>query len=891
MKDLKGLDPLRKRDPNLRFRIDQDRGVVSYLRGALAEVRGEGARGLRTAAARFLKANADLFGKVSADRLTVLTEADDPQGGHSLVLQQHHGAHRVHGGSLRVHMTRDGVLDTVSNHLFPDLARVPKRARVSEERAVRAAQKATKTRRPPERKPELLVYRHEGTPRLAWEVRLVGDRPGERGVPPHWIVYVDATNGRVFLSFDNVQTAGPVVLNGTGYYSGAGTVNAWFDDTTNQLRDTTRTATGGPEIVTNDEDGASPSEDADGDWNDLTAVPRHQNQGAEVDAHRYAGAVVDYFQTVHSRNSWDGAGGNVINLVHLGNNYNNGYWDGSQINLGDGSGAAPGDDYETSDDWLAHELTHGYTQETCALQYLNESGALNEAFSDVFAAFITGDWFVFEDSWLNASAPAWRNMVDPTNGGLWNLADPITSVLAGHQPSHYSVRYTGAWDNGGVHVNSGIINNLFYLLTVGGTHTVSAVTVTGIGQSAAEQMLFRCMTVNLVGNPNATFLEFREAMLDACLDLFPTDLNKLSQVKNAFRAVGIGPDVYVRDNLADTGEEPYGGTYLYASPDIINRTALSADPVTEFADLTDDALWQNVEFGQNNYVYVRVHNRGDDDGDATINVYFAPASAFGTPASWTHVGNLLETAIVPGSVRIAGPLTFPSALIPAIGHYCMIAVITDGLDPAPDHTLIASVSDYLLYVRNTNNIAYRNMDVVDMVAGLPGTLAARIQTMPRMLDRFDLRVDVGRFVPGARFRVRGPAKALDGAIARGLVLRARARGENVYEPLAGKELLKRAAFAGKGNDAGFPFGFDDVLVEKDFRLAVDYVLPKAEALRRDRAAGGGRHQIAIRQLWKGEAVGAAGLILQAPEARRKAAKAPRRIKRAAARGRKAKSRR
>src|SRR6185503_9784004 len=121
---------------------------------------------------------------------------------------------------------------------------------------------------------------------------------------------------------------GPVAGSGTGYYSGPGAVNAWYNNVTYQLRDTTRTGTGGPEIITNDEDGASPSEDADNNWNDLTTVPRDNNQGAEVDAHRYAGNVVDYFSTVHGRNSFDGAGGNLVIVSHLGTNYSNGYWDG-----------------------------------------------------------------------------------------------------------------------------------------------------------------------------------------------------------------------------------------------------------------------------------------------------------------------------------------------------------------------------------------------------------------------------------------------------------------------------------------------------------------------------------------------------------------------------------
>ncbi len=869
MATLKSFSKLQQRDPRLRLRYDDKLSVVRDLRGNLAGRTATTVKGLQAAGLRFLKTNSDLFGSFGKASMKVLHEASDPNGGKSLVMQQYHGPYRVYGGSIRFHVSKEGILDTVNNRLFPDLAKVAKRPRITAANAVRAAQRRTKCKSDPAAPPELLVYRHEGKPRLVWEVRLKDTKPGERGVPAIWICYVDAVSGTSLLCYDNVQTAGPVVASGTGYYSGGGFVNAWFNDITYQLRDTTRVAAGGPEIITNDEDGAAPSEDTDLNWNDATTSPRDQNQGPEVDAHRYAGNVVDYFNTVHGRNSFDGAGANLVILSHLGTNYSNGYWDGAKVNLGDGTGvAATGDDYECSDDWLAHEFTHAYTQYTCNLQYLNELGALNEANSDIFAAFITGDWLVFEDTWLKASAPAWRNMMDPTNGGQWNNSNEAAaqaSVFAGHQPSHYSVRYTGAWDNGGVHVNSGIINNLFYLLTVGGTHTVSGITVTGIGQAAAEQMLFRCLTVNLVGNPTATFLDFRAAMLDACLDLFPTDLVKLSQVKNAFNAVGIGPDIYVRDNLADTGAEPYPGTYLWASPDIINRNTASADPAFDFADLNNDALWQNVEFGQANSIYIRLQNRGNANGDATINVYFSAASTFGTPASWLHIGTLTELSIAPGSLRIAGPLTFPAALIPAPGHFCMIAVVSDDLDPAPDHTLIASVSDYLNFVRNTNNIAYRNMDVVDLIPGLPGTIEIDVRSMPRMRENFDLRIDVGRFVPGAMIRVRGPTLALGGAKARGLKLVARRKQQNIYALLNGRERLKQLEFMGlqrPGGD-GAP-GFDNILVEKDFRLTIDYVLPGKEAFagiaRRDLDG----HALVVRQLWKGEVVGTAGVQFMAP---------------------------
>lgn len=872
MGNLESLTPLIRRDPRLQFRWDPALDTILHLRGDLAQVGGTSEKAIGAAARTFVKKHKRLFGPIATGKWTVLAHTPDGHGGSRITLQQHHGPYPVEGGSLRVHVSKEGRLDSLRNGMFPDLAQVPRKPRVDLARAVKAAQKAARTTSPPSRPPELLVARHDGKPYLLWDVRIDDTRKGERGAPAKWVVHVDSATCRVLLIYDNVQTAGPVIGNGTGYYSGAGTINAWFNDVTYQLRDTTRMAAGGPEVIVNDEDGASPSEDIDNNWNVTTTVPRDAHQGPEVDALRYAGAVVDYFQTVHGRNSLDGAGANVIVLSHLGSNYSNGYWDGSKVNLGDGSGAAPGDDYECSDDWLAHELTHGYTQFTCGLVYLNESGALNEAFSDVFAAFVTGDWLIFEDTWLKASAPAWRNMVDPTNGGQWNLADPLTSVLAGHQPSHYSARYVGGIDNGGVHINSGIINHLFYLLTVGGTHAVSGISVTGIGQSAAESLLWGCMTDQLVGQPNATFLDFRVAMLDAALDLFPTDLALQQQVAKAFDAVGIGPDLYVRDNLGDTGIEPYPGGYLWASPDIINRTAPAGNPAVDFGNLNDDSLWQNVEFGQDNYVYVRIQNRGLLPSDTTIQVYFSAASTFSNPAAWTHMGTMTETNIAPGSLRIAGPLTFEQANIPSPGHYCMIAVISDSLDPMPQLSSITTVSEYLDFVRKRNNVAYRNMDVVDGVAGTPGVLSVNIGAIPGMREYFGLRFDLSRFVPGARIRVRAPRGMLAGAIARGMKLVARNERQDFFEVLAGKQVARHFEFlqpAGSTRNANSAhggaqgIGFDRILLSKPQRLNIEYLIPEAawNEVVKDKT----RLQLpefVVRQTWHDEVIGAVGLRLR-----------------------------
>lgn len=226
---MKGKDSFRKlkrRDPLLRFRFDESLQVFRYLRGNLAEFGIQGVKALRRSAARFLKTHADLLGRVGGERLEVVQETQDAQGSWNLTLQQYHGAVRVAGGSVSFHVNQKGVLHTVNNRLFPDLGDVPRKPRISDERAIRTAQGFTKGKNDPERKSELLVYRYAGKPRLVWEVRLNDSKKGARNAPAQWIVYVDAVLGKVLFYYDDVQTAEPEVGHGADYYSGSGSLNA-----------------------------------------------------------------------------------------------------------------------------------------------------------------------------------------------------------------------------------------------------------------------------------------------------------------------------------------------------------------------------------------------------------------------------------------------------------------------------------------------------------------------------------------------------------------------------------------------------------------------------------------------------------------------------------------
>ena len=165
--------------------------------------------------------------------------------------------------------------------------------------------------------------------------------------------------------------------------------------------------------------------DADDVW-DLNQGTASPTQAAAVDAHYYAGVVDDFYTTVFGRNSLDDNGFKIISKVHFDQSYCNAFWNGQFMTYGDGDGAtciplSGGLDVD------GHEMTHGVTEFTSNLIYENESGALNESFSDMmgntmefYAAARNADpaaqpdWLIGEDVISNATGNnGFRNMGDP----------------------------------------------------------------------------------------------------------------------------------------------------------------------------------------------------------------------------------------------------------------------------------------------------------------------------------------------------------------------------------------------------------------------------------------------------------------------------------------------
>ncbi|MCB9091004.1 MAG: peptidase M4 family protein [Halobacteriovoraceae bacterium] len=271
------------------------------------------------------------------------------------------------------------------------------------------------------------------------------------------------------------------------------------------------------------------------------------NEKDSADAHFYTGAFLKVLMDKFNRNSFNGKGAEVSSSVHFSTNYVNAFWNGTQMVYGDGDGemASP---LTGSLDVISHEITHGITQYTSGLTYQNESGALNESFSDIMATYAEYlvqpdqfDWMLGEDVWTpDQDGDALRYMDNPTKD---KERIPEDEDLPAYYKEYYSRDYypekfnLPLHDNGGVHFNSGISNLAFYLLSSGGAHPrgKTPITVQGIGIDKAAMIFYKAFTEYL--SSSSEFSDAKAATIKVASELYGP--NEAKSVEDAWNTVGV----------------------------------------------------------------------------------------------------------------------------------------------------------------------------------------------------------------------------------------------------------------------------------------------------------------------------------------------------------------
>jgi Zn-dependent metalloprotease len=242
-----------------------------------------------------------------------------------------------------------------------------------------------------------------------------------------------------------------------------------------------------------------------------------------------------FFAEVFDRNAIDDQGSNLIGLVHFGQKFANAFWDGQKMAFGDGDGEVLGN-FAFSLDVVAHELVHGITQHTSQLLYNNQSGALNESISDVFASMVK-QWYLKEDvnqaDWLigeevlypQVRGLALRSMKKP--GSAYNDPKLGPDPQPSHMDNYLVLPNTREGDYGGVHFNSGIPNHAFYLV---------ATAFGGRSWDKAGPIWYATILAKDI-KPNCTFAEFAHITIREAKQLY--DHEAAEVVRKAWKDVGV----------------------------------------------------------------------------------------------------------------------------------------------------------------------------------------------------------------------------------------------------------------------------------------------------------------------------------------------------------------
>lgn len=245
-----------------------------------------------------------------------------------------------------------------------------------------------------------------------------------------------------------------------------------------------------------------------------------------------AGKTYDFFKKIYDRNSIDDRGMRLDSTVHFDREYNNAFWDGRQMVYGDGDGQIF-ERFTIALDVIAHELAHGITQFEAGLVYRNQSGALNEHFSDVLGSLVKqytkkqkadkADWLIGKGLLTKTiQGVALRSMKAP--GTAYN--DPL--IGKDPQPAHMKDFVKTTRDNGGVHINSGIPNKAFYEAAI------------RIGGSAWEKTgRIWYMTLRDRLRPTSQFQDCANLTVAVASELYGTGSTEQKAVQEAWDVVGI----------------------------------------------------------------------------------------------------------------------------------------------------------------------------------------------------------------------------------------------------------------------------------------------------------------------------------------------------------------
>ncbi|WP_394205225.1 M4 family metallopeptidase [Shewanella waksmanii] len=374
---------------------------------------------------------------------------------------------------------------------------------------------------------------------LAWLISYV-DSDGQAPSRPYQVI--DAHSGKLLDSWDGMtfaQATGPGGNQRTGRYqfgdrypafevTGSGS-SCRLDSTNVETYDMNHRTSGGS----------------------IHTFPCYENTSREVngsysalnDAHAFGQVTFNMYRDWYNKAPITQK---LRMRVHYDRNYENAFWDGQQMTFGDGQNTFHP---LVGLGVVAHEVSHGFTQQNSNLVYRNQSGGLNESFSDIAAAAAT---YYLEGSF------SWQigDRIKKGSGAMRYMDNP---PLDGRSIGHTRDYYSGI----DVHLSSGVYNKAFYLLS------------TTSGWTIREAFDIYVKANQLYWNANATFESAGRGVYNATKDLGYC----VDDVVASLEAVGVtGSGAKDGSGCGPVGNQPPNADFSYsASQLVVSFTDLSTD--------------------------------------------------------------------------------------------------------------------------------------------------------------------------------------------------------------------------------------------------------------------------------------------------------------------------
>ncbi len=519
--------------PELEVHLRPENGTIRQWRGApLARAAGGMAKATpaeRHAAtsAGFLRRWADALGVGDPDaEFALQTVRPDGLGGQVLRYHQYWQGRRVWPGTLAVHLDVAGDVVLLEGAYSPSPVGVDEAPRIgAEEATLRARASVPGGMRGEAGRAESVVHAPLGAePRLAWRFAL------NVGFVQAWEFVVDAGDGRILQRSNRILDAN-VTGRGVDLDGTSRALNVWQAGNTHYLVDTSKPMFRAGTDPIQKPAGVITIADAqlkkvqELQSSDVVHImsgnPNAWTLPDGVSAAYHFAETYEYFLKEHGRDSLDGAGGNITAIVRVGD-YDNASWNGNLKIMLFGN-VKP---YAGALDVVGHELTHGLTESSAGLVYENQSGAMNEAFSDVFGemveARVTG-----QPDWKMGTrlGQAFRDFQRPGSLVIAGLNRPYPARMS----EFVQLPNTDEADHGGVHINSSIINHGFWQLAEG--------LPGAIGRRDAERIFYRTLTQHL--QPQSQFVDARLGAVASAEALFGRDSTQARKTAEAFDLIEV----------------------------------------------------------------------------------------------------------------------------------------------------------------------------------------------------------------------------------------------------------------------------------------------------------------------------------------------------------------